>query len=289
MESHIPTPDALAGRAPDAPTYRAADAPERETDLPPDGQSLPGPELRHGVRTLPHGQDRDDRLAELYAWPSSVDGRPVVRANMIASLDGGSSVEGRSAGLGNAADTELFAVLRDLAEVILVGSGTVRAEHYGGIRLDAQRQARRLRWGLPAAPPPIAVVTARGLDPDLPIFTDTVVPPIIITTRNAADTVPPGVKTYICGIDRVNFSAAIDALAGDGYRRIHCEGGPKLLGELAAAALLDECCLTIAPMMLGSAANPLLPVELPDALDWELVGARIDGHHLFTRYRRSRR
>jgi riboflavin biosynthesis pyrimidine reductase len=246
-------------------------------------------ELRHGVRTLPHGPDRDDELARLYAWPDRVQDRPVVRANMIASLDGGSTVAGRSAGLGNAADTELFSVLRDLADVILVGSGTVRAEKYGGVRLDARRQTRRLRWGLSATPPPMAVVTGRGLDPDLPIFTDTVTPPMIITTRNTAETVPPGVKSVICGIDRVNFAAAIDALASDGYHRIHCEGGPMLLGQLAEAGLLDECCLTIAPLMLGSTATPLLPVKLADSLRWELADARIDGDHLFTRYRQADR
>ena len=95
---------------------------------------------------------------------------------MIASLDGGATVDGRSGGLGNAADQHLFALLRDLADVILVGSGTVRAEQYGGIRLDPERRARRTRWGRTAAPPPIAVVTGRGLDADLPLFTDTETP-----------------------------------------------------------------------------------------------------------------
>jgi riboflavin biosynthesis pyrimidine reductase len=87
----------------------------------------------------------------------------------------------------------------------------------------------------------------------------------------------------------VNFAAAIDALAGDGYRRIHCEGGPMLLGQLAAAGLLDECCLTISPLMLGSTAAPLLPIELPESLRWELTQARINGDHLFTRYRQADR
>ncbi|MET0865109.1 MAG: pyrimidine reductase family protein [Nakamurella sp.] len=264
-------------------------AASRLVDRPVEAPLPAGVELRHGVLALPHGADRDDALAQLYAWPDSTADRPTVRANMIASLDGGSTVAGRSAGLGNAADTELFAVLRDLADVILVGSGTVRTERYGGIRLDAERRARRVRWGLPDTPPPIAVVTARGLDPDLPIFTDTVVPPIIITTRNAAVTVPPGVRALICGIDRVNFSAAIDALAGDGYRRIHCEGGPELLGQLIAQGLVDECCLTIAPLMLGSNATSLLPIDLPDPSRWELADARLGGHHLFTRYRRAPR
>ena len=79
-----------------------------------------------------------------------------------------------------------------MAEVILVGAGTVRAEHYGGVRLTEERAARRVRWGLTAAPPPIAVVTARGLDPASPLFTDTVTPPIVITTRSAPGWYPPG-------------------------------------------------------------------------------------------------
>jgi 5-amino-6-(5-phosphoribosylamino)uracil reductase len=205
---------------------------------------------------------------------------------MIASVDGGCTVDGRSAGLGNAADKHLFAVLRDLAEVILVGSRTVRAEGYGGVRLDAISLARRQHWGLPATPPPIAVVTGRGLDPQSPLFVDTVTPPIVITTEVAAKTVPKGIEVIIAGHDRVNFAKAVTALGVAGFGRIHCEGGPVLLGELAVADLVDECCLTIAPMLLGSRAAKLLPIPLSDAVHWELAAARLNGSHLFTRYRR---
>jgi len=156
-----------------------------------------------GIAQLPDGPDRDDALAALYAWPARPEPtvRPFVRANMVASLDGVTTFDGRSAGLGNQADEHLFTLLRDLAEVILVGAGTVRAERYGGIRLDAHRAARRARWGLSATPPPIAVVTGRGLDPELPLFTDTETPPIVITTERAAALVPDGV-TVITDNDR---------------------------------------------------------------------------------------
>lgn len=228
-----------------------------------------------------------DGMAGLYAWPERTD-RPLVRANMIASMDGGATVDGRSAGLGNAADTELFAVLRDLAEVILVGSGTVRAERYGGVRFDASRLARRLRWGGSEQPPPIAVVTGRGLDPDHPLFTDTVTPPIVITTRAAAGQVPTGATVIVAGDREVDPAIAIAELGAAGYSRIHCEGGPALLGALASADLLDECCLTISPMLLGTGAAPMLPVNLAEPVRWSLHSARIDGDHLFTRYLRVR-
>lgn len=261
---------------PDTPTSQRAHA-----DPPP----RPAPD---GIAALPDGPDRDDALAALYRWPAPTAGASaVVRANMISSLDGGSTVDGRSAGLGNAADEHLFTLLRDLAEVILVGAGTVRAERYGGIRLDPTRSARRRRWGLPADPPPIAVVTGRGLDTRSPLFTDTAVPPIVITTEAVADLVPKGVPVIIAGHDRVNLSDAIGSLAATGYGRIHCEGGPALLAALAAAGLLDECCLTISPLMLGSTATALLPVALDNPLGWHLLTARVGGDHLFTRYQRA--
>ncbi len=208
---------------------------------------------------------------------------------MIMSLDGGSTVDGRTAALGNAADVHLFALLRDLAEVILVGSGTVKAERYGGIRYDSERANRRRRWGLPATPPPLAVVTNRGLDPRLPLFTDTVVPPIVVTTAEAAVTVPAGVPVIVTGDDTVDLPAALADLAGRGLRRISCEGGPGLLGSLTALGLIDEYCLTLAPMMVGAGALPPLPVPLASPIRWHLESARVDGDHLFTRYRRRPR
>jgi riboflavin biosynthesis pyrimidine reductase len=85
-------------------------------------------------------------------------GRPGVRLKMIATVDGAAALHGRSGALGGPADKALFALLRSLADVILVGAGTVRAEGYGPVRLDEGARSRRSRWGLPAVPP-IAVIT----------------------------------------------------------------------------------------------------------------------------------
>jgi riboflavin biosynthesis pyrimidine reductase len=237
-----------------------------------------------GVDRLPDGPDRADELAALYAWPTAT---PHVRANMITSLDGGAALDGRSGGLGNEADRELFAVLRDLADVILVGAGTVRTEQYGGIRFDPDRLARRRRWGRSEQPPPIAVVTRRGLDADLPLFTDTQTRPIVITPQAAAERVPPTADALIAGTDEVDLAAAVRGLADRGLGRIHCEGGPALLGDLIARDLLDECCLTIAPVLLGSAATRLLPIDLAAPVAWTPALLRIGGAHLFARYLRE--
>ncbi len=69
-------------------------------------------------------------LAALYAYPGAAQapGRPWVRANMISSADGAAEVDGLSGGLSGAPDRTVFGLLRALADVILVGAGTVRAE-----------------------------------------------------------------------------------------------------------------------------------------------------------------
>ena len=69
--------------------------------------------------------------AEVYADLPVASGRPAVRLNMISSVDGATALDGVSGGLGSLADKKVFAVLRSLADVVLVAAGTVRAEHYG--------------------------------------------------------------------------------------------------------------------------------------------------------------
>lgn len=90
--------------------------------------------------------------------------RPYVRLNMIASLDGAISVDGRSGPLGGPADRHLFQVLRSLSDVVLVGAGTVRTERYGPVRLPEPLRRAREERGQPASVP-IAVFT-RSLDLD---------------------------------------------------------------------------------------------------------------------------
>lgn len=230
----------------------------------------------------------DDALAAAYAWPETARSRPVVRANMVASLDGVISVDGRSAGLGSAGDQRIFAVLRDLADVLLVGAGTIRAEGYGGIRLDPDRLARRRRWGLGAAPR-VAVVTGRGLAADLGIFTDSESPPLLMTTAAGAERMAGYPATILAaGTDAVDLGQMLSLLGELGLHRVLCEGGPGLLGRLIAADLLDELCLTCSPQTVGGPATTLLGgVPLAGPVRWELSTLHLEQGNLFGRYRRA--
>jgi riboflavin biosynthesis pyrimidine reductase len=232
----------------------------------------------------------DDALAAAYAWPTEATDRTMIRANMVAAIDAVATLDGRSAGLGSVADQRLLTVLRDLADLILVGAGTIRAEGYGGIRLSRDRLSRRGRWGL-AGSPPIAVVTEQGLNPDLGLFTDNEVRPIVITSTSGASRMESVAATVVeAGADSVDLALMVQALSDRGFRRIHCEGGPSLLGSLLRAGLLAELCLTTSPTTVGAGPATLLGgVRLPDPVRWNLKTLHVDGSHLYSRYARTGR
>jgi riboflavin-specific deaminase-like protein len=187
----------------------------------------------------------DVELAAAYAVP---DGRHV-RVNFASSVDGAVAVGGASRGLSSDADREVFHVLRSLTDVVLVGAGTARAENYGGARPRPDRE-----------PPPIAVVTrSLDLDPAARLFTDTQVRPIVVTCATAPDDRRAAIETVadvvVAGDSTVDLSRALDVLAERGLTRVLCEGGPRLFGDVAAAGLLDELCLTLAPLVAGGDAG----------------------------------
>jgi len=229
-------------------------------------------------------------LAALYAYPAGLT-RPWVRANMIESADGAAEVDGLSGGLSGPADREVFGVLRALADVILVGAGTARAEKYRPARVRPQWAG--LRSGRPAAPP-VAVLTGRlDLDLDSPLIAGAAADArtIVITSgaapadrRAAAQAVT---DVIIAGGRRVDLAAALGELAGRGYRRILAEGGPHLLGQLAGAGLLDELCVTVSPALAGGQAGRITQGSAaggtgPARLD--LAHVLLDGSYLFCRY-----
>jgi riboflavin-specific deaminase-like protein len=201
----------------------------------------------------------DDDLAEIYGYPAEITGS-WVQVNFAASVDGAATVDDRSEALSGPADKRIFLLGRDLADVVLVGAGTVRAENYRGARGDDTRRDRRKRLGL-AEIPPIAVVTASArIEPDSPLLTDTRVPPIVITTERAprerlAELADAGADILVAGEQMVDIAAALAELSRRGLKRVNCEGGPHLFGELVAEDLVDQLCLTVAPLMAGGGAS----------------------------------
>ena len=207
----------------------------------------------------------DTELARLYAYPAHPqpgDAGSWVRANFIGSVDGGATVAGRSGGLAGPGDRTLFLLLRSLADVIVVGAGTVRTENYGGAHLGVPARQRRRESGQTEVPP-LAIVTRSGrLDPGLRVFTETEVPPLVLTCRASVDEACrrlAGLAEVLdCSADdahEVDEASALAALAGRGLWRVLTEGGPSLLGSFIEAGVLDELCLTVAPYLVAGDAR----------------------------------
>jgi riboflavin biosynthesis pyrimidine reductase len=216
-------------------------------------------------------------VADAYAIPAGAGtDRPFVRCNMISSLDGAIAVDGRSGMLGGPADGRLFQVLRSLADVILVGAGTARAEGYGPVRLSEElRQQRRQREQ--SAVPPIAVVTrSANFDWSSPLFAEAEARTIVITTSDsdkAERSRGEDVADFVlAGDGRVDPRRAIDHFHRVGYRSVLLEGGPGLNDDVLRAGLLDELCLTLAPRLVaGSGSRVLAGEELHHPLELDIV------------------
>jgi riboflavin biosynthesis pyrimidine reductase len=231
------------------------------------------------------GGELDDLgLAEAYAYPRE----RWLRANMVMSADGAAAVDGLSGGLSAAGDKRIFGILRVLADVVLVGAGTARAEKYKPAR--PRPALAPLRAGRPAIAT-IAVIS-RSLDLDLttPLFTDA--PPdartIVITCAAApADRQEAAAKAadvIVAGEEDVDLAAALTALANRGLGRINCEGGPHLLGQIAAEGLLDELSLTLSPALAGPGAGRITAGPAFPARPLALAQVLAEDAYLFCRY-----
>lgn len=247
----------------------------------------------------PRGPLNDDDIDEAYAWPA----QPWLRANMVATVDGAAhSAGGTSRGISSDSDRKLFGALRGLTDVIVVGAQTARAEKYRPAMPKPEYAERRSANG--QSPAPTIAIVSRSLDLPLEssLFTergDGIAAPIVITTLDAdpvrRHAIPDSVEVLEYGEGRIDLSAALGALRRRGLGRIHCEGGPHLLGELIAAGLLDELCLTISPRLVGSTTGELIGrVAVPPARTFPDVDLTV-GHlleadgSLFARYLVNRR
>ena len=221
-------------------------------------------------------------IEEAYLPPSERH----LRINFVASLDGAVEVGGRSGPLGGPADRAAFMAMRAVSDVVMVGAGTARAEHYGPVRLADDVQKRRRARGQ-SARPPLAVVTARGdlatdarmfePDRDVMVFTTESVASGRPDLAEVAELVP-------CGAGVVDVKIAVAYLHDRGLGRILCEGGPALTRSLFDAGLVDEVCLTFAPVMAGEGHHQLSEAWRGEAGRLSLTGLMEGDGMVLTRY-----
>ena len=254
------------------------------------------------------------RLRRLYGdlRVPSRGAHPFVFSNFVTTLDGVVSlnVKGHASGGDisgfNAQDRMVMGLLRAIADTIIIGSGTLRADRRHVWTAEAIFPAladdyRRLRAALGMRETPLNVIVSGSGDIDLslPLFTSGKVPFMICTTAAGAKSLRRqrgGAAVDIRAIRsragalpaRAILAAACEASGG---HRILVEGGPRLLGDFYAEGLVDDQFLTLAPQIAGrETADHRLSLVMgkefaPGTPLWgRLVDARRGSSHLFLRY-----
>jgi len=207
--------------------------------------------------------------------PAPAD-RPWVMMNMIASADGGISLDGVSGGLGGPADKAVFTAIRGVADVILVASGTVLAENYRKPQTPAAVQEQRTRQGKKPIPELAIVTGSLSLPDDHRVFDGH--RPIIVThgaapaDRRAA--LGDRAELLDAGAEAVDLAAALRLLRERGAQVVLLEGGPSLNGQMVQAGLVDELCLSMSPMLIGGESSRIVRGRgdaVPTAMDLQRI------------------
>lgn len=237
-------------------------------------------------------------LAELYGGGLRL-ADDLLYANFISSLDGVTALaapRGSGATLRGRGDADRFvlALLRDLADALLIGAGTLRADRghlWTAAYVDREHAEAHRSLGRPD--PRLVVVTASGeLDPRERALQEGA---LVLTTdagaARLAGRLPPASRVRSLGPHAPRGRDILAAVRAEGHRRVLTEGGPTLLGRLVADRLVDELFLTLSPVLAGrrSGDGRLGLLEgvrlLPDDGRWaQLRSLRAASSHLFLRY-----
>ena len=204
-----------------------------------------------------------------------------------------SPIDERSGGLGGPADKAMFFALRHVADVILVGAGTARAEDYGPPRAsDEVRAARRgTRPGGGPAPRARHAIASTSI-PTARVFSDPGNRPLVVTYEGAPAERVAALSTVAdviaLGADEVDLVATLVACAPTAWSVVTCEGGPTLNGDLIAHDLIDEWCLTVSPQLVSGDAGRGSRGPLADPRRYELSRLLEADGDLLGRWVRSR-
>lgn len=232
--------------------------------------------------------DVDRYVADLRFADRATAQRPFTVVNFVASIDGRATVQGRSGPLGDAGDKALFRALRQEADAVLVGTGTLEAERYGRLIRDPQVRERRRQRGLP--PEPLAcTVTRRGTLPlDIPLFAEPEAR-IVVFTSVDVDTSAARARVEVVSMDpdQISFAAVLSHLRSEhDIRALLCEGGPRVFAALARERTFDQLFLTVAPKLTGGGGDLSITTGpgLPEPAAMGLEGALERDGTLFLRY-----
>jgi riboflavin biosynthesis pyrimidine reductase len=253
----------------DANTYR---------ELFPQRRSLTAEELIASLDLVHH----DERVA-----------RPYTIVNFVTSVDGRAAVEGRSRRLSDIGDRELHRTLRERADAVLAGTGTIAAEDYGRMLPAQERRERRLATGRAAEPFAVTVTRSGRLPLQVRLFAEPEARVIVFSPTPPAPAAPGAagsaahLQHEMLDLTTPTPLTATLRTLRERYdvRTLLCEGGPTLFGALLGEGLVDALFLTVAPVLVagvGPAVASGPPLKVPVGL--KLAGLLEREGSLFLRY-----
>ena len=266
-----------------------SDAPLSPLDVLFEAEGLPSVELPPVLRRL-HGGDLGFH-------------EPCVVANFVSTLDGVVAIpsierSNEVIAAGSRADHFLMGLLRAFADVVLVGSGTLRASPHGTWRPEkvyppAAAAFAELRRTLGRAETPlVAILSGQGsIDPAHPILATGA---LVLTSEAGAPRLegrlPEASELVTLGEEReIDLRLAVEELYRRGHVLVLSEAGPRTFGGLLSAGVVDELFLTVSPLLAGD-GEPGSRLRLVEAADLvpplrgRPLSARRHDDHLFLRY-----
>jgi len=207
--------------------------------------------------------------------------RPYTFFNFVTTLDGRAALDGSTRPLGGPADLEMLLSLRAVADAVLIGPGTVRAEGYGRL-VGADRGE--------SSPPAVLISRRFEIPWEAGLFAAADQPVLVYTALDAGSAPDVAAPVEVVRLAECTPAAALADLRARGVRALLSEGGPTLYRGFLAAGLVDELFLTLTPLLTGDEEETSLVSggRLPDVTRMNIRWVLRSGDELFLRYATAR-
>ncbi|MBC8325848.1 MAG: dihydrofolate reductase family protein [Verrucomicrobia subdivision 3 bacterium] len=217
--------------------------------------------------------------------------RPHVSINMAMTADGKIASANREVtSFGSRADHAHLLALRDQADAILTGAGTLNAQPEiilgPGPKSKPKPPLRIIASGSGQVNTRHKIFRSKGA-PVLVLTTEGISPKRLTHLKAAANAVE------ICGTEAISFKQALDWLSKKwGVKRLLCEGGGQLNDSLFRAGVVDEVNLTVCPRLFGGRDAPTIAdglgfAPLKNATQFTLKSRKQVGDELFLVLRKA--